>query len=437
MANRDDRDSGGPLKYLGDTWTVDVLMALAARSRRFSELEKYLDIAANTLARLLRALERDGFVSRFESPTLQRQVQYDLTETGRSFLGMAASCREWEVSHREAVEAARRAFEAGEVQGRAPVAPSGTGETGSLLPEVTFGRAGLTHAAVVVRDVEAAVREWAAVFGTAVPAILESEAEVPEGGMIAVRHAWFAFRNLQINLIEPADGRGPFRRYATRHGEGFHHLGFTIDDVPQRVARLKAQGGRHVLGHASCTYGELDFESSLGATIEVNGLGARQFVEHLLRDERRASLGPTSTVSSLTIGVGNLETARRQYGALGLPMSPARTVHFLDHTRGGTRRGRAQLGTIRQRGLALHVVQPEVGGLLKRPVEQLGSAFLQMGFRVTGPLDGLVTSLQAHGGRLAAGEPETGYVQVDLRERLGVVLDLTRTGPGRAPAFHA
>ncbi len=430
MANRPDADLGGLLRYLGDTWTVDILRALAARSRRFCELEQHLSIPANTLARLLRALERDGFVCRFESPVLQRQVEYELSGTGRSFFRVAMACRDWAATHQTSVAAARRAF----ARASLPLAPDGAAPRGGQVRGV-LASADLTHVAVVVRDLNAAVRAWAAVFAIDVPAIIESEAHVPEGGTVPVRHAWLAFHNLQVNLIEPVGRGGPFRRYAATHGEGFYYLGFTADDVPARVGVLKAAGGRHVLGHDTCTYGEIDFGSSLGATIEVNGRGAREFTGKVLQGCRQASLGSTGTVSSLTIGVGDLATAARQYLAIGLPTSTPRTVHFLEHSRRGRRRGRATMATIRRSGLALNVIQPDVGGLLKIPVERRGSAFLEMGFCVAGSLEPLVASLEHSGGCLVAGEPDAGYVQMDLRDRLGVVLDLTRTAPRRTLAF--
>ena len=71
------------------------------------------------LATTLRSLERDGFVSRRVLPTNPPQVEYALTDLGRSLLVPVVALVDWTRSNSERIEAARRADAA-----REPAAPA-------------------------------------------------------------------------------------------------------------------------------------------------------------------------------------------------------------------------------------------------------------------------------------------------------------------------
>ena len=76
-----------------------------ARARR-----RIGDISQKMLATTLRALERDGFVSRRVLPTNPPQVEYALTELGQSLLVPVVALVEWTQANSERIEAARRAY---------------------------------------------------------------------------------------------------------------------------------------------------------------------------------------------------------------------------------------------------------------------------------------------------------------------------------------
>ena len=72
------------LARVGDKWTVLVVSILGAGPMRFNSLRRAVgDISQKMLSTTLRALERDGFVSRRVLPANPPQVEYALTDLGQ------------------------------------------------------------------------------------------------------------------------------------------------------------------------------------------------------------------------------------------------------------------------------------------------------------------------------------------------------------------
>ena len=106
------------LSRIGDKWSVRVVMSLARGSRRFNELRREIDsISQRMLTRTLRALERDGLVSRTVTPTVPPRVDYALTALGSSLTGPVAMLGEWAMDNIGAIESARGEFDAAEGEG--------------------------------------------------------------------------------------------------------------------------------------------------------------------------------------------------------------------------------------------------------------------------------------------------------------------------------
>ena len=98
------------LGQLGDKWTVQVIVALQLRSRRFNELKRQVvGISQQMLTRTLKMLERDGLIQRDVHPSTPPQVSYELTDLGRSLSGVVHPLAAWAVAHREAIRASRAA----------------------------------------------------------------------------------------------------------------------------------------------------------------------------------------------------------------------------------------------------------------------------------------------------------------------------------------
>ncbi|WP_281906455.1 winged helix-turn-helix transcriptional regulator [Phytohabitans aurantiacus] len=97
---------------IGDKWGGMIILCLEGGPRRFSELRVPLRrVTAKVLTESLRALERDGLITRTAYDENPPRVEYALTPLGRTMLEPIAWCREWARDHLPQVVAAREAYE--------------------------------------------------------------------------------------------------------------------------------------------------------------------------------------------------------------------------------------------------------------------------------------------------------------------------------------
>jgi DNA-binding HxlR family transcriptional regulator len=108
---------------IGDKWAAMIILCLERGPRRFSELRVPLRrIAAKVLAESLRALERDGMVTRTAYDEIPQRVEYELTPLGRSLLEPIAAARRWSERHMRDLLDARAAYRRGAAVGVRPPA---------------------------------------------------------------------------------------------------------------------------------------------------------------------------------------------------------------------------------------------------------------------------------------------------------------------------
>ena len=100
------------LARVGDKWTVLVVTTLGDGPKRFNELRRALgSISQRMLTLTLRALERDGLVTRTVYPTVPPRVEYELTRLGNSLLVPVSGLGLWARQNRGAIDAARSKFD--------------------------------------------------------------------------------------------------------------------------------------------------------------------------------------------------------------------------------------------------------------------------------------------------------------------------------------
>jgi methylmalonyl-CoA epimerase len=96
----------------------------------------------------------------------------------------------------------------------------------------------IDHVAIVVRDMEAALRFYRDTLGIAPSRILDFPREgvkiafLPLGGP----------GGSEIELLEPIDPLGSVARFLEKRGEGLHHLCLEVEDIDQALAELTAAG---------------------------------------------------------------------------------------------------------------------------------------------------------------------------------------------------
>ncbi len=141
-----------------------------------------------------------------------------------------------------------------------------------------LGGAKLAQVALVVKDIEASARRWAALLDVPVPNVITTapglEVEqtykgVPSGAQAKL--AFFQLGPVQLELIEPLGGDSTWQEVLDRKGEGFHHIAFWVEGMQRSVDYLREHGipmvQRGDMGEGQYAY--FDAEEPLGVTLEL------------------------------------------------------------------------------------------------------------------------------------------------------------------------
>ncbi len=94
---------------------------------------------------------------------------------------------------------------------------------------------GLDHVAILVSDLDAAVRLYRDVYGLAL-------AEIEEVPTEKVRVAIFGHGEGRIELVCPTDPESGLAKRIKEKGEGLHHVCLAVPDIEKAMAALRARG---------------------------------------------------------------------------------------------------------------------------------------------------------------------------------------------------
>lgn len=84
------------LEVIGGKWKAVILWHVHGKTRRFNELQRLMPgVTHKVLAQQLRALERDGVISRTVYAAVPPAVEYALTERGRTLWPIVDALCEW------------------------------------------------------------------------------------------------------------------------------------------------------------------------------------------------------------------------------------------------------------------------------------------------------------------------------------------------------
>jgi methylmalonyl-CoA/ethylmalonyl-CoA epimerase len=98
---------------------------------------------------------------------------------------------------------------------------------------------GVDHVVVAVKDLDASVAKYEAIYGASVSDRSESQA----GGM---KMAFFRFGDSYVELVSNLGDEGPIARRLADRGEGVHLVAMKVDDLEKTLADLRAKGVRLV-----------------------------------------------------------------------------------------------------------------------------------------------------------------------------------------------
>ncbi len=93
----------------------------------------------------------------------------------------------------------------------------------------------IDHLAVVVEDLDAALRFWRDALGLALDRIEDIPTE-------AVQAAFLTIGGAHVELLKPTSDDSGIARYLAKHGGGMHHLCLGVEDIEAALAQIAAQG---------------------------------------------------------------------------------------------------------------------------------------------------------------------------------------------------
>ena len=101
------------LDRISDKWVALVLAALEGGPQRYSQLARTIaGVSQKMLTQTLRALERDGLLTRTVTATVPVTVTYELTDLGRSLQSLITCLKAWAEAHMDDVLDARSSYDA-------------------------------------------------------------------------------------------------------------------------------------------------------------------------------------------------------------------------------------------------------------------------------------------------------------------------------------
>jgi len=132
--------------------------------------------------------------------------------------------------------------------------------------------------AVVVRDLDEAVKKYADEYGIGPWKIYEFDPKTVENMIIREKREDYAMRialcnigNVQWELIEPKDEKSIYAEFLRTCGEGLHHVAFAVDNYEEAMKFFRAKGHKILQGGTwyGLTYTYLTTEENLKFIAEI------------------------------------------------------------------------------------------------------------------------------------------------------------------------
>ncbi|WP_199614120.1 VOC family protein [Paenibacillus alkalitolerans] len=107
----------------------------------------------------------------------------------------------------------------------------------------------ITQIGLIVRDIEKTSQAYADFFGVEKPKwfltdTLDKTNARYNGQPTEARAklAFFDMGSLQLELIEPDEHPSTWRQFLDTHGEGVHHIAFSVEGMGDKISAMEAEG---------------------------------------------------------------------------------------------------------------------------------------------------------------------------------------------------
>jgi hypothetical protein len=152
----------------------------------------------------------------------------------------------------------------------------------NMSKKLDFLNDGVAQIALVVKDLDASVRQYYHRFGigpwhfyTYAKPLVSRMTRNGEPTSYKMRIALSYLGPMRIELIEQVEGDTVYQEFIDRHGYGVHHMGILVDDMETALQNAAEAGFGMTMDGAGFGldgdghYAYLDTECSLGTTIEL------------------------------------------------------------------------------------------------------------------------------------------------------------------------
>jgi methylmalonyl-CoA/ethylmalonyl-CoA epimerase len=163
----------------------------------------------------------------------------------------------------------------------------------------------INHVAIVVEDIEAALRFWRDGLGLEVAHV----EDVPDQESVV---AFLPTGQSEVELVKPTSDGSGIARYLNRRGPGMHHICFEVDDIDTCITRLKNLDIRlinpePVIGTGGKKIAFIHPESTHGVLVELYQLTPD---EPRIRMERARNLASRARARSRMAAAGMMAFLR-------------------------------------------------------------------------------------------------------------------------------
>ena len=303
----------------------------------------------------------------------------------------------------------------------------------------------LAHIAVVVRDIERAVKFYTSTgigpFVTPPKIVHDNDGYVKRtlhgrpANFISLKVREVCIGPVVLQLVEHMKGDCVEKEFLDKRGEGVQHLGFVVDDIDKaeekavKLGLTVIQSGRRADASGNAFF---DTEALAGVVLEIKQVPSE--VDEISEEMKGSEKSPFSELHHVTIAVKDIERAVGFYSSVGIePFVPPEDHVFPEKTlRGKPLTNRlvvreAQIGPV-----VLQLVQHIEGeDVYKEFIDKRGEGVQHLGF-VVDDIDEeeekavkLGLEVTQRGRR----EDGTGYTYFDTEALGGVVLEIRQDPP--------